>query len=79
MSTISKLDYRVREARSERAGLIRNLAQMESEAIKAGDHKLAALVVGGHDFLQKVRRSSWRTGAEKQKIFIRVAKEIANA
>jgi hypothetical protein len=53
------------------------LAQEESEAIKAGNHKLAAKIIGARDFLATVAVGSRRTGSTKQAIFKRVARELA--
>jgi len=76
LSTITKLNYKTREERTARAALLRELAQSESDAIKAGHHELAAKIVGARDLLTKVAKSPERTGARKQQLFTRVAREL---
>jgi hypothetical protein len=79
MSTISKLDPRIRERRTARAMLLKALAEEESNAIKQGRHNLAGKLVGARDFLAAVKRCPWRTGAKKEQLFKRIALELRDA
>jgi len=78
MSTICKLNPAVREARAARSQLLRDLAKWESDAIKEGHHENAAKAVGARDLLQVIKDSPYRTGARKNAIFRRVARELVD-
>lgn len=78
MSTISKLNPKVREDRTMRAALVRELKAKllgplptDGPAAMVGEQLAVA-----HHFLAHVRRSPWRTGQRKNEIFQQLAREL---
>lgn len=79
MSTICKLNPKVREDRRMRAAMSRQAAQVRDKI--AAEHgigsKLADEAHTVAQFLDRVRRSPWRTGARKNQLFQAIARELA--
>lgn len=75
MSTICKLDPRVRKARSERAHAIRSLGRA-LPFIKPERYGAAAIL---HGTLDNVRRAPYLTGAEKEVVFANLMRSLMPA
>lgn len=81
MSTVSKLNPAVREARSMRAAMVRQArvahAELQRRHGLGSREEFQGFVIA--DLLERVARSPYRTGAAKNRIFRRVARELAGA
>lgn len=78
MSTICKLNPKVREARSMRAAMVKHARQAHAELQKryglGSEHEYRGFIVA--DLLERVKRSPYRTGARKDAIFRVVARSL---
>lgn len=79
MSTICKLNPKVREDRRMRAAMTRQVAQVRDRI--AAEHGIGSMVADQANsvaaFLDQVRRSPYRTGARKNQLFQAIARELA--
>lgn len=76
MSTITKLDPRIRRERAERREMLRGLralADKFSPTTERG-HALRTVIPE----LERIRKSSRRTGARKTNLFTRAARQLAS-
>ena len=79
MSTICKLDPRVRRDRSARAELLRSMGPEIAHLIRMtppGSDIVPKAIAASH-LLERIASSSRRTGAAKQRLFTTVARELA--
>lgn len=79
MSTISKLNPKVREDRGMRRALLREIRVERDAALAArgAADKYAVVLSVALNFLAHVRRSPWRTGQRKNELFQAMARELA--
>lgn len=81
MSTICKLNPKVREDRYARRALLRQARSVHGKiSVEQGlgsPAEYQAFKIA--DFLERVYRSPWRTGRTKNDLFTRLARELAHA
>lgn len=76
MSTICKLDPRIRRERTERRGMLRGLRVLADKFPPTTErgHALRATIAE----LEKIRRVSNKRGSRKTNLFTRAAKQLAD-
>ena len=74
MSTITKLNPRVRKERSERRAMLKGLERM---AHGVADAQRALSLLALHSLLASIAQSSWRSGWRKSSLFTRIARELS--
>lgn len=80
MSTICKLNPKVREARSMRAAMVKHAAEAHAELHRrygvGSEHEYRGYIVA--NLLERVKKSPYRTGARKDAIFRVVARALVD-
>lgn len=80
MSTICKLNPKVREARSMRAAMVKHASAAHAELLRrygvGSEHEYRGYIVA--NLLERVAKSPYRTGARKDAIFRVVARALAD-
>lgn len=74
MSTITKLNPKIREDRRMRAAMVRDAAAVRDNLVLGSKMADEAHTIA--DFLAKVARSPYRTGARKNELFQAIAREL---